>query len=55
MSEKNINSDDKKIKRSSFYKNKKINNIENIDGNNVLVSKKEPYGTKNPHKYFGIE
>ena len=52
MSGKNINFDDKKIKRSSFYKNKKINNIEEIDANNILVSKKEPYGTKNSHKYF---
>ena len=47
MSRKNINFNDKKIKRSSFYKNKKINNIEDIDVNNILVSKKEPYGTKN--------
>ena len=46
MSGKNINFDDKKIKRSSFYKNKKINNIEDIDVNNILVSKKEPYDTK---------
>ena len=52
MSGKNINFDGKKIKRSSFYKNKKINNIEDIDVNNILVSKKEPYGTKNSHKYF---
>ena len=52
MSGKNINFDDKEIKRSSFYKNKKINNIEDIDVNNVLVSKKEPYGTKNSFKYF---
>ena len=52
MSRKNINFDDKKIKRSSFYKNKKINNIEDTDVNNILVSKKEPYGTKNSHKYF---
>ena len=52
MSGKNINSGDKKIKRSSFYKNKKINNIEDIDVNNILVSKKEPYGTKYSHKYF---
>ena len=52
MSRKNINFDDKKIKRSSFYNNKKINNIEDIDVNNILVSKKEPYGTKNSHKYF---
>ena len=52
MSGKNIHFDDKKIKRSSFYNNKKINNIEDIDVNNILVSKKEPYGTKNSHKYF---
>ena len=52
MSGKNINFDDKKIKRGSFYKNKKINNIEDIDVNNILVSKKEPYGTKKSHKYF---
>ena len=52
MSGKNINFDDKNIKRSSFYKNKKINNIEDIDVNNILVSKKEPYGTKNSLKYF---
>ena len=49
MSGKNINFDDKKIKRSSFYK---INNIEDIDVNNILVFKKEPYGTKNSYKYF---
>ena len=42
----------KKVKRSSFYKNKKINNIEDINVNNILVSKKEPYGTQNSYKYF---
>ena len=52
MSGKNINFNDKKIKKSSFYKDKKINNIEDIDVNNILVSKKEPYGTKNSLKYF---
>ena len=52
MSGKNINFDDKKIKRSSFYKKKKINNIEDIDVNNILVSKNKPYGTKHFHKYF---
>ena len=41
MSEKNINFNDKKIRKSTFYKNKKINNIEDIDVNNILVSKKE--------------
>ena len=40
MSGKSINLDDKKIKRSSFYNNKKINNIKDIDVNNILVSKK---------------
>ena len=45
MSGKNINFDDEKIKKISFYRNKKINNIEVIDLNNILVSKKQPYGT----------
>ena len=45
MSRKNINFDDKKIRKSTFYKNKKINNIEYIDVNNILVSKKEASGT----------
>ena len=52
MSGKNTNFDDKKIKKSIFYKNKAINNIEDIDLNNILVSKKEPYGNKNSFKYF---
>ena len=52
MSGKNANFNDKKIKKSIFYKNKAINNIEGIDLNNILVSKKEPYGNKNSFKYF---
>ena len=52
MSGKNINFNDKKIKKSIFYKNKAINNIEVIDLNNILVSKKEPYDNKNSFKYF---
>ena len=52
MSGKNINFDDKKIKKSSFYKEKKINNIEDIYVNNILVSRKESYGNKNSFKYF---
>ena len=52
MSGKNLNFDNKKIKRSTFYKNKAINNIEDIDVNNILVSKEEPYGNKNSFKYF---
>ena len=42
----------KKLKKSIFYKKKAINNIEEIDVNNKLVSKKEPYGNKNSFKYF---
>ena len=52
MSGKDINFDDKKIRKSTFYRNKKINRINNIDANNILISKKEPYGTKNSLKYF---
>ena len=52
MSGKNINFDDKIIKRSTFYKNKKIYSTDDIDVNNILVSKKEPYGNKNSVKYF---
>ena len=52
MSGKNINFNDKKIKKSSFCKDKKINNIEKIDVNNILVSKKESYGNKNSFKHF---
>ena len=52
MSGKNINFNDKKVRKSTFYKNKKINNIEDIDVNNILVSKKESYVNKNSLKYF---
>ena len=52
MSGTNINFNDKKIKKSTFYKNKKIYSTDNIDVNNILVSKKESYGTKNSLKYF---
>ena len=52
MSGKNINFDDKKIKKYAFYKNKKIKNIEDTNVNKILVSKKESYGNKNSLKYF---
>ena len=42
MSGKSVNFDDKKIKKSE-----KVFQIDYIDVNKVLVSKKEPYGTKN--------
>ena len=51
MSGNNINFDDKKIKKSDFYKNKKAFQIDNVDADKILVSKKEPYGTKNAFKY----
>ena len=52
MSGKNVNFGDKKIKTSDFYKNKKVIKIDDIDVNKILVSKEEPYGTKNSFKYF---
>ena len=54
MSRKKISFDSKKIEISNFYKdkNKKIFNIDDIDVNKILVSKKEPYGKKNVLKYF---
>ena len=47
ISGKNINFDRKKIKKVTFYKNKKVLKIDDIDINKILVSKEEPYGTKN--------
>ena len=46
MSRKNINFDDKKIKNSEFYQNKRVFQTDDVDVNKILVSKKEPYGTK---------
>ena len=37
MSGKNINFNDKKIKKSIFYKNKAINNIEDININHMVI------------------
>ena len=48
MNGKNINFDNKNIKKSDFYnKNKKIFNIDDTDVNKILVSKKEQYGKFN--------
>ena len=52
MSGKKINFDDKKINKSSFYKNKKLFSLNDIDVNKILLSRKESYGTKNSLKYF---
>ena len=49
----NINFDYKNINKSDFYnKNKKVFNIDDIDVNKILVSKKEQYGEYNSFKYF---
>ena len=47
-----INFEDKKINKSTFYKNKKLFNIHDLDVNKILVSKKESYGANNSLKYF---
>ena len=52
MSRKNVNFRDKKLKKSDFYKNKKVAKIDDIDANKILVCKEEPYSTKNSFKYF---
>ena len=53
MSGQNINFDNKKNLKSEFYKNKKVNSIDDTDVNKILVFKKEePYGTKNSFKCF---
>ena len=53
MNGRNINFDNKKNQKSDFYnKNKKIFNIDDIDVNKILVSKKEQYGKHNSFKYF---
>ena len=64
MSGKTINFDDKKINKSSFYKNKKLFSLSDIHVNKILSyekkrkriiwrkSKQESYCTKNSLKYF---
>ena len=52
MNGKNINFDDKEIRKKIFYKNKKVFQTDNIDVNKILVSKKGTYGTKESLKFF---
>ena len=52
MSRKNLNFGDIKIKKSDFYKSKKVTKIDDIDVNKILVSEEKPYGTKKSFKYF---
>ena len=46
MNAKNINFDDKKISKCNFHRNKELFNIDDIDANKILVSKRESYGKK---------
>ena len=52
MRVKSINFENKKINKSTFYMNKKLFNIHDLDVNKTLVSKKESYGTKISLKCF---
>ena len=54
MKGKSTNYDDKKIKKCDFCKKKKKKkfNIDDIDVNKILISKKEPYHKSNSLIYF---
>ena len=53
MNGKDIDLNDKKILKSTFYnKSKKIFNIDDIEVNKILVSKKEQHGKNNSSKCF---
>ena len=53
MSGSNVKFGDKRIKKSDFRKKKIIIiRIDDIDVNKILVSKEEPYGSKNLFKYL---
>ena len=42
----------KRLTRVAFIKAKKLFNIDDLDVNRILISKKEPYGKKSSFKYF---
>ena len=53
MNTSSINFNNEKIKKSDFYnKNKKMFNIDDIDVDKILLSKKETYSKYNSSKYF---
>ena len=52
MNKNNINFNDRKTKKTEFYKNKKIFNIDDIDVKKILVSKKEQFGKNHSLIYF---
>ena len=53
MSTSSVNFNDEKINKSDFYnKDKKIFNLDYIEANKILVSKKEQYVRYNSFKHF---
>ena len=44
--------DDKKIKKTIFYRSRRPFSVNDIDVNEILISKEVVYGTKNSLKYF---
>ena len=52
MSGKNINFEDRKIKKRDFYKSKKAFKTDDTGVNKILVSKEEAYVTNKSFKYF---
>ena len=52
MAQKTINFDDKNINKNTYYKNKKLFSIHDIDADKILISKKESSGKKGSLKYF---
>ena len=52
MSGNSVNFDNNKIEICNFYENKKLFNIDDLDVNKILVSKKVSYGKNNLFKYF---
>ena len=50
MSGKDINFEDKKIKKGDFYEDKKAFKIDDIGVNKILVSKEEVYSTNKSFK-----
>ena len=52
MSGPSIIFDDKKIKKSIFYRSRKPFNVSDIDVNKIVISKEVVHGTKNSLKHF---
>ena len=52
MAENNITFNNRKINKSNFYRTKRLFNMDDIDVNKILTSKKKPYGKKSSLKYI---